>query len=315
MGQHALSVIVVTYNNAQSIRPCLESLFENPPSCDFEAIVVDNGSADETLTVLKEWESSITIIESAENGGFAAGNCLGAARAKGDLLLLLNPDTIVQPSAIDSLIADLTSDEEHWVAGPCLLTPAGDPAPCWGDFPTLGWVFAELAPWRRLGLPVRSRPIVGRTCAGISSAREVDWVTGAAFLVRRSVWDLLGGLFSGYFLYFEETDFCFQVHKGGGKVILVPRAQIVHDEASSVGQSSARQRIWSTSSLILFMRRNRGLMAALVTRCWIALVNLCLALLAMIAAPLSPRARSNLRRYYAMVSVAVGLKAGHPRSW
>jgi N-acetylglucosaminyl-diphospho-decaprenol L-rhamnosyltransferase len=302
-----LSVLIVTYNAEKVLAACLDSLAENPPSCEYEVLCVDNGSTDGTRGILEDRRHQVLVIDNDRNLGFAGGNVLAAEHAQGELLFLLNPDTVVLPGAIDTLVGELLADETRHVAGACLLTAEGEPGTTWGDFPTIGWALANTAPWNRLGLRIRSRVRMGHTCEGFTGVTSVGWVSGAAFLIRRRVWDALGGLDTGYFLYYEETDLCFRVHAAGGDVVVVPQARIVHMEGAVVGSLSARQYAWSTESLIRFLRRNRGLLAALVVRGWVVGVNCLLWLLSFVG---GERMRAERDRYAGLIRVGLGLARG-----
>ncbi len=312
---HRLSIIIVTYNSAGVLPACLDALAAYPPSCPCEVLVVDNGSTDATLDVIRAAGERVIHVPNAGNLGFARGNALGVTRASGDLLLLLNPDTEVTAGALDALMHALAAEERRWVAGACLLAPDGTPATSWGDFPGLGWAFANLAPWRRLGLPVRSRVRLDRTCAGIRDITPVDWVSGAAFLIRRSAWHEFGGLHTGFFLYFEETDLCWRVREAGGQVVLTPQARIIHNEGASVGQLSARQRLWLADGFFRYLRRTHGRAQAVLARAYVAVVNALLLLAATLLAPFSRAARRDWPRYAATVRLALGILRGHPGTW
>jgi N-acetylglucosaminyl-diphospho-decaprenol L-rhamnosyltransferase len=306
MPDPTLSVLIVTYNSVGVIGDCLDSLRASPSSREFEVVIADNGSDDGTVERVRSSYPEAVLVENGANLGFARGNRSAAGVARGDLLLLLNPDTVVRPGAVDALVASLLAEESRWVVGACLVGPDGEPATSWGDFPTLGWAFLELAPWRRLGLAVRSMRQVGRTCEGVERAKDVDWVSGAALLVRRDAWDRLGGLDGAFFMYFEETDFCARVHACGGRVVLEPDARIVHLEGASVGQASIRQRVWFARSLLLFMRRNAGSSASTCVAAWLWAVNSILWLLSIPVGLFSVDVRRQRSRYAALARVAVG---------
>ena len=308
MSSPMLSILIVTYNSRDVLAGCLDSLSTNPPSGAYEVIVADNGSADGTVDLARAHHLHVQIVETGGNLGFAAGNQAAAAQAHGDLLLLLNPDTIVVPGALDTLVDALLCDENRWVAGACLVSADGTPSTCWGDFPSVGWAVLELAPWRRLGLPIRSKRVVGRTCEGVGEVSDADWVSGAAFLIRLEVWERLGGLDTGYFMYFEETDLCARVHQSGGRVVLVPAARIVHLEGSSVGQATVRQRVWFYRGLDRFLRRNNGLVAAVWVRAWTFAVNGLLYLASLVAGVFSASVREARPRYAALARVSLGMR-------
>ncbi len=309
-GSHKLSILIVAYNCAGVLPACLDSLRENPPSCEYEVVCAENGSTDGTGDLIRERYPWVRLHRSDRNLGFAGGNMLAAEHASGDLLLLLNPDTVVLPGALDSLVGSVLADASRHIAGACLMNGDGTFGTAWGDFPTVGWALANTAPWNRLGLKVRSRSRMGHSCDGINGVTSVGWVSGASLLIRRETWDAFGGMDTGYFLYYEETDLCFRVRAAGGDVVVVPDSHIVHLEGSIVGALSARQYVWSTESLIRFLRRNRGPASALVVSAWVVVVNVLLLVLSLPIGLLSRRIRSQRSRYAALVRVGLGVKAG-----
>jgi GT2 family glycosyltransferase len=287
---------------------CLDSLAADPPSTSYEVLLVDNGSSDGTPDMVRERYPQVRIVPNERNLGFSGGNMLAAQHASGRLLLLLNPDTVVLPGAIDELLAALDADARNHVAGACLLQEDGSPGSSWGDFPTVGWAVANTAPWNWLGVKPRSRSRMGSTCADLEGVAVVDWVSGAAFLVRRDVWNALGGLDEGYFMYFEETDLCHRVREAGGRVVVVPSARIVHREGGTVGVASTRQRVWFTAGMIRFFGRTRGVLPAAVVRAWILFVNASLWLLSWPLGLFAMHGRDNRHRYGALVRTALGLR-------
>lgn len=306
-----LSILIVTYDAERVLPGCLDSLMAEPPSCEHEVVCVDNGSTDGTCALVRERYPWVRLVESGSNLGFAGGNLLAAENAAGDVLLLLNPDTIVLPGALDALTGALLADDALAIAGACLLGADGARVTSWGDFPTVGWAIANTAPWGGAGVRVRSRVRMDGTCAELTGVTPVDWVSGAALAIRRETWDGFGGMDAGYFLYYEETDLCFRVRAAGKDVVVVPDARIVHLEGASVGTQTVRQYVWSTRSLIRFLRRNRGSLAGAVVKHWVGDVNMLLWLVAAIAGPFSPRLRQRRERYAALVLVGLGMRTAY----
>lgn len=305
-----VSVLMVTHNNADVLPACLDSLAACPPSCEWEVVAVDNGSADGTAAILADRFPWVTLVDNTANLGFAAGNMRAAGAARGDLLLLLNPDTVVMPGALDALIEALLARESVWVAGACLLKPDGSFNTSWSELPSVGWALASTAPWGRLGIRVRSRRKMGCGCEGLVEPTRVGSVSGAAFLVGRSAWEELGGLHDGYFMYFEETEFCRRVHDAGREVIVVPASRIVHLEGASVGQASTRQRVWFTESLLRYFRRNESVVKAVTVTGWVLLVNATLLIASYPVGVFSARVRGERPRYAALARVALGRRVG-----
>lgn len=306
----SLSILIVTYNAEAVLHGCLDSVFANAPGCEFEVICADNASTDGTRALVRDRYPWVRLVPSERNLGFAGGNALAAEHASGDVLLLLNPDTVVLPGAIDELTSVLLADERIAIAGACLADADGTPATSWGDFPTVGWAVANTAPWSGAGLRVRSRVRMDGTCAGLGGVTPVDWVSGAALAIRRSTWDALGGMDPDFFLYYEETDLCARAKAAGGEVVTVPAARVVHLEGAIVGVQSVRQYVWSTRSLIRFLARNRGAFQAAFVRHWVAEVNAVLWLASVVAGFWSPRLRERRPRYAALVRVGLGMRTG-----
>lgn len=304
-----LSILIVTFNCADVLPACLDSLKQRPPSVEHEIIVSDNGSTDGTLEVLLDRQPSVRQLETGGNLGYAAGVRTAAAEATGELLLVLNPDTEVLEGSIDTMIRALERDPSIWVVGACLVAPDGGPNTSWGDFPSAGWAFTEMAPWRRLGLPLRSRRQVGRTCDGVTTQRDVDWVSGAALMTRRTAWDAVGGFDPDYFLTFEETDYCYRVRRSGGRVVLEPDARIVHHEGATIGRASVRAQVWFSDGLFTFLRKHHGRGVELAARAWLLLVNSLLWCASWPLGVLSKETRGQRPRYGALVRTAVTGKA------
>ena len=308
MGCDLLSILIVTYDCAEVLPGCLDSLAANPPTCEYEVVCADNASHDGTVALVRERYPWVRVVETGGNIGFAAGNLRAAEHARGQVLVLLNPDTVVLPGALDALTTALLADDNRAIAGACLLAEDGSPVTSWGDFPTVGWAIANTAPWGSVGLRVGSRVRMDGTCADLADITPVDWVSGAALAIRRSTWDSFGGMDPGYFLYYEETDLCFRVRASGAEVVAVPAARIIHLEGAAVGTQSVRQYVWSTRSLIRFLRRNRGWFAGALVSHWVFEINLLLWLVSMVAGPFSPALRARRQRYDALTKVGLGAR-------
>jgi GT2 family glycosyltransferase len=171
----------------------------------------------------------VIIVKNQQNQGFARANNQGLAIAKGRYFLLLNSDTIVLPAAFDILIQRADNNPELGVLGPQILNLDGTVQKSWASFPSF---FSEL-----IGQNIRRRKQV----VGFPNAYEVDWITGACMLVRsRTVADV-GVLDDGYFMYSEETDWCFRIKKKGWKIWYISDAEIYHLGGGSAKRTSLIQ--------------------------------------------------------------------------
>ena len=231
-----VSVLIVAYHCRDMLGPCLDSI-EAQTACSHEVIVVDNHSDDGTVELLSSEYPWVKTIANTDNVGFARAVNQGARVARGEHLLLLNPDTVVLDGAIDELVRFAREHPAEGIYGGRTLAPDGsvDPKSCWGA-PT-PWSLLCFATGLRTIFP-RS-PLFDPESLGRwerDSVRHVDIVTGCLLLARRDVWDELDGLDERFFVYGEDADFCLRAAKAGYRPIIDPRASITH----YVGGSSSR---------------------------------------------------------------------------
>lgn len=233
-----LSIIIVSYNAKDILQRCLESIFQHTQNLNFEVIVVDNASTDGAIGVLKEYEkkySLLKVIYSKENLGFAKANNLGARQAKGKYLLLLNNDTILIENAPKLMFNWLEAHHNFAVASCQILDSEKNISSILsaGFFPTLPSVLA----WAFFldDLPVIRtlfKPYHIHAGADLSKA-DIDWVSGAFMMVRKDVWDRVGGMDESLFMYGEDVDLCYRIKQTGLKVGYNPVVRVIH-----IGQAS-----------------------------------------------------------------------------
>jgi GT2 family glycosyltransferase len=233
----SLAVIIVSYNSRSELGGCLTALIERTPAIPTEVVVVDNGSSDGTQAYLRERWPSVRLIAGPENLGFAKANNVGIRETTSDLVLLLNPDAIVSPRSIDTLVAALTAHPEAAVAGPRIVDGDGWPELSFGSMMS---PMAEI----RQKLLVRGNdrrvPILSRWVERMTRRqRHVDWVSGACLLIRRSDLDAVGLLDERFFMYTEDVDLCAAVRSRGRRVLFMPDAQVVHLRGRSVASARA----------------------------------------------------------------------------
>jgi GT2 family glycosyltransferase len=221
-----LSIIIVNLNAREHLENCLRSLTVSPPAIPHDIVVVDNASTDDSVRAVRAGWPSVTLIANADNVGFAAANNTGIRASKGELILLLNNDTIVPRGSVDALIAALLAHDDAAVAGPRLVDDRGRAELSFGQM---------ISPWNELrqkwtttlhtnGVGAVSRWVEAATRA----ERYVDWVSGACLLVRRADAELAGLLDERYFLYTEDVDFCAAVRARGRRILFTPAAEVVH---------------------------------------------------------------------------------------
>ena len=221
-----LSVIIVSYNSRVDLEGCLQSLTSAPPRIDHEIVIVDNASADGTSAYLRERWPGVRLIDAGGNLGFARANNLGVAQTVGELVLLLNPDTIVPPGAIDRLAGALVANPQAAVVGPRIVDEHGRAELSFGR------MISPLAELRQKVLVAgndRRLPIISSLVDAMTRrTRSVDWVSGACLLIRRPDLEAVGLLDERFFLYTEDVDLCAAVRVRGRAVIFIAEVEIVH---------------------------------------------------------------------------------------
>lgn len=282
----SLLVVIVNYRTADLTIECLRSL-ENEVSSigNTRVVVADNdsgdGSAQSIAAAIAEhdWWSWASLLPLDDNGGFSSGNnavigpALAAAdRPPPDLVLLLNPDTVVCPGALGALLEFMASRPEVGIAGSRVEEPDGTPQHSRYRFHS---VWSELDSGLRLGLVsrfLRKYNVAPPLC---DRAHATDWVVGAAMIVRREVFEDIGLLDPGYFLYFEEADFCLTARRAGWSCWYVPMSRIVHLVGRSSGITNPllppvrRPRYWFESRRRYFVKNHGRAYALCADAAWL----------------------------------------------
>ncbi len=251
-----LSIIVVSYNTCAMTMACLASVMAETLDASFELIVVDNASSDGSAAAIAALGEQVRLIALTENIGFARANNLAAGQARGEFLLLLNPDTVVLDGAIDRLATYATANPAAGIWGGRTLFGDGtlDPTSVW----------ARMTPWsmttRALGLDhafPASRFFNPEGYGGWTrdSLCTVDIVTGCFLLIRTELWERLGGFDRAFFMYGEEADLCLRAAKLGARPLFIPTATIIHyGGASERTQAGKVEKLFRAK--ITLMRRH-----------------------------------------------------------
>ena len=218
---HDVSVVVVTYNALPWLERCLASVVR------YETIVVDHGSRDGTLALVRERFRHARLIEQ-ENRGLAAGWNAGIRAASGRYFLLLNSDAWVVGDAVERMVAFAEAHRDAALVGPRLLNPDGSLQRSVRGFPTLWRLSTEYFFLRKLA--PRSRALNAFYAGGFShdEVREAEFVMGACMFVRREAVDEVGPLDESFFIFSEETDWCYRFRAAGWKVYFFPGAEVFH---------------------------------------------------------------------------------------
>ena len=251
------TAIVVTYNSAACIEPCLEALVNE--GC--EIVIVDNASHDETVPRVEEFVAwhPVHLVANPQNLGFAAAVNQGARESAGDVLLILNPDAIAQPGAVKALLKCFETTGAVAVGG-ALLESNGQPARgfAFRRLPTLVGLLYEAMLVNRLWPrnPVNRR----YRCldADYSQQQEVEQPAGACLAITRAAWESVGGFDEQFFpVWFEDVDLCQRLLEHGGKIVYCSAARFRHNGGHSVGQLPFRdQQLFWYGNMLRYARKH-----------------------------------------------------------
>ncbi len=221
-----VSVVIVSYNTCEYLRECLKSLRTDPKAPSHEIFVVDNGSRDGSVAMLRAEFPEVCVVETGENLGFARANNRALRQIRGRTALLLNTDTLVTQGALRAMLAVLDAHPEAAAVGPRLLNRDGSLQCSCYKFPAPGRAFCDQL---FITTALAHHPRWGdyRRWAH-DKERAVDFVIGAALLVRADILPKVGLLDEDFFMYAEETDWCYRMHRAGYQVLFTPDAEIVH---------------------------------------------------------------------------------------
>jgi len=227
---------------------------------------VDNNSTDGSVDMLKSEFPGVKLIENCQNLGFAKATNQGLRENKERYILLLNPDTIVLPNALDRMIEFMEANSHAGALGCRLLYPDGRLQPSCRSFPTLITAFFENTGLEKLFL--RNR-IIGRHRIGhwdYNDIREVDQPMGTALMVRREAITQVGLMDEQFHMYYEDVDWCFRIKKRGWKIYFIPLAQIIHYGGQSARLNMAKMRIQRYKSRHKFFRKHYGILSEWIVK-------------------------------------------------
>ena len=235
--QPELSVIVVNRNTADLLLTCLEHVLRSNLDEEPEVLVVDNGSSDDSVARVKAAYPSVIVLEAGKNLGFAAANNLAAKRARGEFLLLVNTDALLERDCARTLLDLMKSDPRIGMVGPQLLNADGSPQTSFEAVPTLVTETLNRSLLKRL-FPKR---FPGKKPA--QKVFPVEALIGAVMMLRRESFEALGGFDEDYFFFLEETDLAVRMRLAGWQILHEPRAKAVHLQGATADTDPASARI------------------------------------------------------------------------
>jgi GT2 family glycosyltransferase len=238
-----LSIIIVTWNSQEYIRNCLDSIFLSSGNFNSEVIAVDNGSSDQTTKIVEELYPQVNLIHNKTNLGYAKANNQGIEEARGEYILLLNPDTQVLEDALSLMHEFMEQNQKVGALGPKLLNPDRTVQSSCREFPT----FSTLI-WEFLGISqlFPKSKVFGRWRMGyfdFDKLKEVDQPMGSCLMLRRKILEDVGIFDENFEMFFNDVDLCYRIKKSGWKIYFYPDAKVIHHKGASTRKAKAKM-IW-----------------------------------------------------------------------
>lgn len=256
-----LSIVIVNWNTRNLLDKCLGALPEATGGWVHEIIVVDNGSTDGSAAMVRARHPGVRLVENEENVGFVCATNQGIALSRGRYVLLLNSDTVAPPGSLARMVAFMEDHPDAGAVGPKLINPDGSFQASYARFPTL--LSESLSAFglnRRLYGPYHPSP----SPRADDRPGPVDWLPGACLLLRRQTLDIVGPLDEGFWMYSEDTDLCYRIHRAGWNVYYLPDVEIVHFGGASSKQCRPESVGRLYRSKIRFFRKHYGFLPALL---------------------------------------------------
>ncbi len=251
-----LSIIVLNWNTADETRACLESIFGQAHEHAIEVIVADNASSDNSREVVTAEFPRATLMAHSTNLGFCAGNNRAIPATAGRYILFLNSDTVVANGALDRLIDFADANMDAGIIGPKLLNLDGSLQYSCRRFPNLGAGFFRNTPLGRLLPKNRFTSDYLMSDWDHASVRDVDWVSGAALMIRRDALEKLQGFDEEFYMYCEDVDLCYRAHQEGWRVVYFPDAVIYHIIGRASNKVPTRMTYLFHRSMYRFYRKH-----------------------------------------------------------
>lgn len=252
-----LSIIIVNFNVKEFLQNLLSSILKSTGRLSTEIIVIDNASDDGSVEIIREKFPSVKLIASEKNLGFGRANNLGLEISKGKFILLINPDTIVQEDTFQKLIAFFEKTPEAGLAGCKVLNSDGTlQLACRRSFPGPWTSFTKVTGLGKIFPKSRLFARYNMTYLDENQTYEVDAISGAFMMMRREVYEKVGGFDPQFFMYGEDLDLCYRIQKAGYKVYYLHETQIIHYKGESTKRSSLDETRVFYEAMHLFVKKH-----------------------------------------------------------
>ena len=248
-----VSITIISWNTKELLRNCLNSIYDTvSDGLSYEVIVIDNASADSSAEMVGEEFPQVGLVKNIENVGFARANNQAVEIAKGEYILLLNSDAIILERALNKMISFMNEHLDVAVVGCRLLNEDRSPQPSFGYFPTLWTISTQMFFLDRIFPKVKTLIVKNPS---LYSSQEVDWVTGACFILRREALGDMQPFDPNYFMYLEEVDLCYRIKQKNFKIFYLSEAEIIHLGGASIGRR-AKAIAYTYENLFYFFKKH-----------------------------------------------------------
>ena len=278
-----LSIIIVNYNVKEFLKNLLNSLKKAVSEIPTEIIVIDNASTDGSVEEIRLKFPDVKLIANEKNVGFGAANNQGFKIAKGNIFVLINPDTIVKENTFEKLIDFFKSKPDAGIVGCKVLNPDGTlQLACRRSFPGPWTSFTKVTGLSKLFPNSKLFARYNLTYLDENKINEVDAISGAFMMIKNEVYQKVGGFDNQFFMYGEDLDLCYRIQSAGYKVYYVPTTEIIHYKGESTKRSSLDETKVFYESMHLFVKKHLSsslivegiLRSAIVLRRFVAFLNL-----------------------------------------
>lgn len=258
----ALSVAVISYNTRELLRQCVASVFADGAG---EVVVADNGSTDGSVEMLREEFGQVQVFVDRSNPGYGSASNAAIDRCRSEYVLLLNSDTVLYPGALEALGAYLDAHPRAAIVGPRLRNPDGSLQRSLHEFPT---PLITLLDYSWLGPLVGHVPGLRKLYVASDPhdrARRVPWVTGAALAIRKAPFQSIGGFDPWFFMYYEEVDLSYRLHREGWETHFTPAAEVMHVGGASTSQQRGPMYAQQIGAAIQYSERHQSELGVMLT--------------------------------------------------
>lgn len=233
-----LSIVIVSWNVKDLLKKCLSSVFDNQGDIELEVFVVDNNSADDSVKMVQEEFPQVKLIANSKNLGFATANNQAIKQARGEYVLVLNPDTEILPDTLEKSLQFMAGNPDCGAMGCQILSGDKTIQPSVRRFPKFWPIFLMMIKAPKIFKNLKAINKYLATDFDYSATQEVDQIMGAYMLIPQKAFTEIGMFDEKFFIWFEEVDLCRRIKQAGKKVFYYPEPKIIHYGGSSFAQQS-----------------------------------------------------------------------------